>query len=306
MTSKRGRWVLSVVAAALVVVAASFLLIRSGSDTPTEPTEGWVTAGTVEEIEKRYVVYDEEHELFVATYGPGTQEFIALSARHTAEDDRAERRRMLFCTFSGMFENEYGDVYDRTGHPLEGVSGSPMSQIPVRVRDGAVEVDPSRFIENDLDRFGGPHGPPCGEWGEVEEGPPGYALATEAPAGENQASIDPRRLRANERAKLHFAPGRQAAGLRWDLYRLDEEGLWQWRGILVAGPGYDSHFDIAPLEGDGIDDIGFGGRYSMDIEIPKLEPGSYRLATNSIGGRLRAPIHERYEWHYADFEVVAN
>jgi hypothetical protein len=102
---------------------------------------------------------------------------------------------------------------------------------------------------------------------------------------------------------LTFAPGEKTSGLAWSLFRLEGE-IWHWAGLFVGGPGYESYFDIAPLDkGGGIHDIGFGGEYSMDIEIPKLDPGTYRLTTHSIGGGSK-PLDERTTWHYADFEVV--
>lgn len=297
-------WLLAAFAIAAAAVAA-FALVRPGSGTPVGPAEEWVTAAPVEEIEERYVLYLQEHELFVLTMATVPEGFIALSAWRPPEEDGGEPRRVLYCTLSNLFENEHGDVYDRAGQPFEVEWwDEPMPRIRLRVRNGVVEVAPTRVIENDLDRFGGPHGPPCGEWGDVEEGPQGYALATDAPARENRATIHPTRLKVGQRAELHFAPGRQISGLRWDLYRLEENRLWHWRGLLVAGPGYESYFDLAPIDpGGGIDDIGFGGDYSVDIEIPKLDPGTYRIATSSIKGGSK-PVHERMVWHYADFEVV--
>ena len=111
-------------------------------------------------------------------------------------------------------------------------------------------------------------------------------------------------MKVGQRAELHFARG-PASGLSWGLYRLEENGLWQWRGILVGGPGYETYFDLAPLDpGGGIDDIAFGFSYSIDIQIPKLDPGTYRIATYSLKGGSRLPMDEREEWHYADFEVI--
>jgi len=295
------------IALAITVVAilAGCSSGTEGSDTPAAPAKEWVVAAPVEEIEERYVVYLQEHELFVLTLDSVPKGFIALSAWSSAEEDGGEPRRMLFCTLSNHFENEHGDVYDRAGQPpeVEWWAG-PMPRIGLRVRNGVVEVAPTRVIENDLDRFGGPHGPPCGEWGDVEEGPRGYALATDAPVKENRARIHPTRLKVDQRAELHFAPGRQTSGLTWNLFRLEENGVWHWRGILVGGPGYETYFDLAPLDpGGGIDDIGFGGSYSVDIQIPRLDPGTYRILTYSLGGGSR-PVDERTEWHYADFEVI--
>lgn len=43
----------------------------------------------------------------------------------------------------------------------------------------------------------------------------------------------------------------------------------------------------------------------MDIKIPKLEPGTYRLATYSVmDGREDLSLEQRKVWHYADFEVT--
>lgn len=283
----------------------AFVLVRSGSDTPVGPVEEWVTVAPVEEIEERHILYVQERELFVLNTDAVPEGFIALSAWRPAEEDGGEPRRMLYCTLSALFENEHGDVYDRAGQPPEVKWwDEPMSRVGLRVRNGMVEVAPTRVIENDLDRLGGPRLPPCGEWGDVEEGPPGYALSTDAPARENRATIHPTRLKAGQRAELRFASGRQTSGLRWDLYRLDENGLWRWLGIFVGGPGYESYFDLAPLDpGGGIDDIGFGGDYSVDLEIPELDPGNYRIATYSLKGGRR-PVDERVRWHYADFKVI--
>jgi hypothetical protein len=294
-------WLLA--ALAVAAAAAEFVLVRSGSDTPAGPAEEWVTVAPVEEIEERSVVYVLEHELFVVTMVTVPEGFIALSAWIPAQMGGGGPRRMLYCTLSNRFENKHRDVYDRAGHPLEGQSIESMSRIPLRVRNGVVEVAPTRATRNDLDRGTYSNGPPCGEWGDVEEGPQGFALATDAPAGENRARIHPTRLKVGQRAELHFARG-PASGLRWDLYRLEENGLWHWRGILVGGPGYESYFDLAPLDpGGGIDDIAFGFSYSIDIKIPKLDPGTYRIATYSLKGGSR-PVHERVEWHYADFDVI--
>jgi hypothetical protein len=295
-------WLLAALAVA-AAVAAAFVLVRSGSGTPAGPAKKWVAVGSLEEIEGRDVVYEQEHELFVLTMVAEPEGFVALSARIPAEMGGGGPRRVLYCTLSNLFENEHGDVYNRAGHLFDGQAGAEMSRIPLRVRNGVVEVAPTRATRNDLDRATYSTGPPCGEWGDVKEGPQGYALATDAPASENRARIQPTRLKVGQRAELHFARG-PASGLRWDLYRLEENGLWQWRGILVGGPGYKTYFDLAPLDpGGGIDDIAFGFRYSIDIQIPKLDPGTYRLATHSVDGGSR-PVHERTDWHYADFEVV--
>lgn len=295
--------VLAVVVAVVAIVA--LVVIHSGSEAPIRSGDGWVTVGSVEEVEEPSVLYLKEHELFVATTATVPEGFVALSAWTPATEDGDEPRRLLYCTLSNLFETQHGDLYDRAGHPLEETSRASMSRIPLRVRDGVVEVAPARAARNDLDRGTYFHGPPCGQWGEVVEGPSGYALTTDAPAGASRVTIRPARLKAGQRAKLRFSPGRRISGLRWDLYQLDD-GLWQWRGLLVAGPGYESYFDLAPLDpGGGIDDIGFRGTYSVHIRIPKLDPGAYRLATNSLTGGSK-PVHERTEWHYADFEVVSD
>lgn len=298
-----------------MLLAAVALLLPSSCDgrsSPSSnppdagPTQEWVRAATVEEVEERHVLYVQEHGLFVATMSSVPEGFVALSAWAPTDEENPEQRRMLYCTLSNLFENGHGDVFDRAGHALDPASRASMARIPLRVSDGTIEVAPVRATRNDLDRGTFAQGPPCGEWGDVEEGPPGYALATEAPAEENRATIRPTRLKPGQRAELRFAPRQQTSGLRWDLYRSEENGLWRWHGLFVGGPGYKPYFDLPPIDpGGGIDDIGFGGVYSMDIRIPKLDPGTYRIVTSSLM-RGSKPAHKRIRWHYAEFEVIDN
>lgn len=285
---------------ALSVVTSGWFLLRSERPSEVVAKAEWVTAGSVREIRERYVVYVEDHEVFVLTMG---DKFIGLSAWSPIEDDEGDRQRMLFCTLSNLFESADGPTYTRTGTRLDEFSRERMSSVAVRTRDGVVEIAPERISTNDSDPFSGAAGPPCGEWGPVVEGPPGFALASEAPPEEIKASLQPAQVEVGQHAKLRFAPG-HTSGLRWDVFRFDGD-VWLWHGILVAGPGYTSRFGIVPLaeEVGGIDDIGFGGSYAMNLKIPELQPGKYRLATYALRGGKK-PSEEREVWHYADFEVT--
>lgn len=134
--------VLAIVAA--VGAVAALVVIRSGPYAPIRSGDGWVTVGSVEEVEERSVLYLKEHELFVATTATVPEGFVALSAWTPATEDGDEARRLLYCTLSNLFENQHGDLYDRAGHPLEETSRASLSRIPLRVRDGVVEVAPAR------------------------------------------------------------------------------------------------------------------------------------------------------------------
>ena len=295
-------WLLAALAVA-AVVAGVLMLVRSGSGTPVGPAEEWVTVGSVEEIEERDVVYVQEHDLFVATMVAEPEGFVALSAWIPAQMGGGGLRRMLYCTLSNGFENDTGTC----------TTGPDICSMASRVQRCLAshceyETGWSRLL---------PRVPPATIW-TVAPIPPGHRVARGAMSKKDRKDsrsrrmllrerikrgLHPTRLKVGQRAELHFARG-PASGLSWGLYRLEENGLWQWRGILVGGPGYETYFDLAPLDpGGGIDDIAFGFSYSIDIQIPKLDPGTYRLATHSVRGGSR-PVYERTEWHHADFEVI--
>lgn len=283
----------------LFVAASGFFLIRSEPSTEVVTKDEWVSVGTYKEIRQRSVLYVEDHQVFVVRMG---KDLIALSAWVPNPSADGGRDRMLYCTMSNLFENEQGDVFDRSGALLESRQDG-MPRVGLRIREQTVEIAPDQISPNESEPVEGSSGPSCGEWGPVVEGPAGFALASEAPPQENKASLHPPRVEVGERAELRFAPGRHTSGLRWDVYRF-VGALWQWHGILVAGPGYESRFDIAPLGNTGIDDIGFGGSYTMELKIPKLEPGRYRLVTSAITNERNLSVEERTVWHYADFEVT--
>lgn len=227
--------------ALFVFAASAWFLTRQESPAEVVAKDDWVTVGSVEEVKERSVVYVEDHQVFVVQMGK--EGFIALSAWAPSPAADGERHRMLFCTLSNLFESEEGGVFARNGALLESrLDGMPS--VELRIREQMVEIAPKQVSTNNSEPFGGAAGPPCGEWGPVVEGPSGFALASDAPPDENKASLQPARVKAGEHAELHFAPGRQTSGLRWDLYHF-EDPLWRWAGILVAGPGYTSYFDLA-------------------------------------------------------------
>ena len=129
------------------------------------------------------------------------------------------------------------------------------------------------------------------------------AQAGEAIAEDTAISVHPARVRVGDRAQLRVERSRAAWGLPWVLER-EEGSVWEWVGNLKAGPGrqWKAEFSIGHA-GGSYEDIGFSGPASIDLKIPKLEAGRYRLGQEFIRPG-RDPVEERKEWHFAEFEVL--
>jgi hypothetical protein len=137
--------------------------------------------------------------------------------------------------------------------------------------------------------------------------PKGAGYVTGAVAEISDISVHPARVRVGDRAQLRVDRSRATWGLPWILERLEEEERdtrWKWVGNLKAGPGkqWKAEFYIGHT-GGGYEDIGFGGPASIDLVIPELEAGRYRLGQEFIRPG-RKPLEERLVWHFAEFEVV--
>lgn len=146
----------------------------------------------------------------------------------------------------------------------------------------------------DIDFLGSKPNPPAASPAEPSE------AITIDPA----VSLDPNRLSVGDQAELRVhSRARGTYGLEWILERR-QGSSWKWNGYLEAGPGkqWKERFYLPPLSEGDIEDIGFNGAAVMTIEIPKLEPGKYRLRTDFILGG-REPLEDRREWHYVEFEV---
>jgi hypothetical protein len=116
-------------------------------------------------------------------------------------------------------------------------------------------------------------------------------------------SVQPARVHVGDQAQFSVERRPGFWGLGWHLERKGDSS-WGWVGNLKAGPGkqWNPEFFIGH-PGDGIEDIGFRGPFSLTIEIPKLEAGRYRLG-QEFDGRGRDPQEERLVWHFAEFEVI--
>jgi hypothetical protein len=137
--------------------------------------------------------------------------------------------------------------------------------------------------------------------------PQGAGYVSGAVARNSDISMHPARVRVGDRAQLRVARSRATWGLPWILELLEEgEGdtRWEWAGNLKAGPGkqWEAEFYIGHA-GGAYEDIGFGGPASIDLVIPKLEAGRYRLGQEFIRPG-REPLEERLVWHFAEFEVI--
>lgn len=120
-------------------------------------------------------------------------------------------------------------------------------------------------------------------------------------------SLDPARVHPGDSAQLLVRQAPGTWGLAWTLERReDDSSPWEKVGLLVAGPGdeWPSHFFLG-TEADSvfIPDIGFTSSAEIPLQIPELEPGSYRLGQRFIRDQGSTPS-EREEWHYAEFDVL--
>jgi hypothetical protein len=117
---------------------------------------------------------------------------------------------------------------------------------------------------------------------------------------ENSISITPNELRPGDRVAFQV---RSANDWIWgqdsELQRFQNDE-WVRAGAVVVGPSCCWTGDWALGNEPAMrDDIGYGGSALMYLEIPDLEPGSYRLKKDFI------PTHgEGREFAYAEFEVT--
>ena len=121
--------------------------------------------------------------------------------------------------------------------------------------------------------------------------------------------VVPDRVRSGEHARLQVVSAPGTWGLYWSLERL-QGSTWNELGAFLGGP--------MKLQGKGrfylgdnakdlvINDIGFTKPASIALDVPSLEPGTYRLGQRFISGPpdRRKTLRERTERHYAVFEVV--
>jgi hypothetical protein len=133
--------------------------------------------------------------------------------------------------------------------------------------------------------------------------PEGVVAPGDDIAEHSALSMQPARVQVGDQAQLNVERGPGSWGLGWHLERKGDSS-WGWVGNMKGGPGnkWKPEFFIGYL-GDGVEDIGFSAPFSLTLEIPKLEAGQYRLGQEFIRPG-RGPLEERYEWHFAEFEVI--
>lgn len=141
----------------LVALPVSFVVsVVAGAD--------WRRVASARDLRDREVIYLAGLRIFLVQTDDGP---LALSALSSHLGDR-----VLFCPFADAFQSADGALFDRRGFSLAGPATQGLVRVAVRVRDGFVEVDPSRTapgsplvgaredVSGTLCRVPGPEDPP--------------------------------------------------------------------------------------------------------------------------------------------------
>ena len=122
-------------------VALMLALATAGCASPGTPdAEGWIEAGSVDDVEERVVVYLEDENVFVVASDEGILGLLG-EAQHVEDD------RVLYCASSDGFEGpQHGERFDRNGRYRTGPGSVDMDRIQVRVQGATVSVNPSMVI----------------------------------------------------------------------------------------------------------------------------------------------------------------
>jgi hypothetical protein len=118
-------------------------------------------------------------------------------------------------------------------------------------------------------------------------------------------SVRPQQVRSGDEMKLVVEDPPGIRGLRWDLEH-QTGNRWQPVGFFKVGVGkqWASQFYFkGDTPGGVIEDIGFTGTDVMDVVVPSLDLGTYRVGTDFLR-QGKGSVEKRTEWHYAQFEVV--
>lgn len=145
--------------------------------------------------------------------------------------------------------------------------------------------------------------------GEVEPDPSAEPSPTETPEAEPEliddgvVSIRPKRVRPGDTMTIVIRNPPGFYGLGWYLDRQDESE-WTYIGGFRAGPpgqwkdhAFNRFYFLPRWRNVGLEDIGFAGNDSIDLKVPRLEPGTYRIAGSFL-------VKREDEWHVDVFEVI--
>ena len=246
-----------------------------------------------------FIEYEPEYRIVLLALPGGTEEVTR------AVD---ELGYAVLSPFVDVRETPYTeDVLKKAQRMLGEMGGNKVTTIGLDIRTGEILATVASSEDADaltaaIDAADPPVPAPV-----VVTVPQGAGYVSGAVARNSDISMHPARVRVGDRAQLRVARSRATWGLPWILELLEEgEGdtRWEWAGNLKAGPGkqWEAEFYIGHA-GGAYEDIGFGGPASIDLVIPKLEAGRYRLGQEFIRPG-REPLEERLVWHFAEFEVI--
>jgi hypothetical protein len=134
---------------------------------------------------------------------------------------------------------------------------------------------------------------------------PTAVAASPIPHDDEVVSIRPEQAGVGDLVELRIDRTPGSYGLHWVIER-SRDSSWEFFGHLVVGPGEaweNEKFYLPPNLRGGYADIGFNNPASMELEIPELEAGRYRLVQNFLR-QGTGSIEKRTETHAAEFEVV--
>jgi hypothetical protein len=183
--ARRKATLAAVAAVVVVAIALPLTLLRSlgeGDRAPGTEPGNWVTVGTLTDLRDRGVVYDKATNAFVVALGEGDPYALwAATGEALIVGDRRSPRA-LYCESDHTFVDPAGDVFDQRGAHRSGPMQRGLGRFPVRVTDGAVQIDTSEVTSSgssNEQRTTAEHGCLTAN-GVPFEGRPGFAVAATA------------------------------------------------------------------------------------------------------------------------------
>lgn len=148
-------------------------------------------------------------------------------------------------------------------------------------------------------------GPRSSPSGAVEEKPTPYESAD--PEAERiddgVVAVRPKRVRAGDRMTLTIKDPPGTYGLDWYLHQ-KAGSEWTYIGGFRAGPPgqwkdheFNRFYFLPKWSNVGIEAIAFDGNDSIDLKVPRLEPGTYRITGVFY-------VETDREWHVDLFRIL--